>query len=116
MTAPERASRGRGDAQAERQRSLARDLTPRQKGLALAYLVFIVGGLALALPLAGIVDYEQPARDECVPGYSKCLDPAARDYDCEGEGNGPRYVSGPIVVAGSDRFGLDPDRDGFGCE
>jgi hypothetical protein len=41
----------------------------------------------------------------------------ARDYDCQGgPGNGPRYVDGPIRVRPPDRFGLDSDGDGLGCE
>jgi hypothetical protein len=37
--------------------------------------------------------------------------------DCAGgSGDGPRYVQGPIVVTGSDPYGLDRDHDGIGCE
>lgn len=46
-----------------------------------------------------------------------CLKMNAGDYDCAGgSGNGPNYVSGPVEVAGCDPFGLDRDRDGWGCE
>jgi hypothetical protein len=49
-------------------------------------------------------------------GYSPCLTPGA-DVDCAGgSGNGPRYVSGPVYVNGSDPYGLDTDGDGVGCE
>ena len=52
----------------------------------------------------------------CEPGYSKCLDRSAIDYDCRGNGDGPKYVQGPIRVTGSDPFDLDSNRDGIGCE
>lgn len=52
----------------------------------------------------------------CVSGYSPCIAPGP-DVDCaSGSGNGPRYVSGPITVTGSDPYGLDADGDGYGCE
>jgi hypothetical protein len=53
----------------------------------------------------------------CEPGYSRCLDPNASDYDCSGgSGNGPRYVGWAIGVIGDDRFGLDRDGNGVACE
>jgi hypothetical protein len=52
----------------------------------------------------------------CTPGYSPCIAPGS-DVDCAGgSGNGPRYVSGPVQVTGSDPYGLDRDGDGIGCE
>lgn len=52
----------------------------------------------------------------CHPSYSGCLNPDASDYDCAGgSGNGPHYT-GPVRVIGPDVFGLDRDRDGWGCE
>jgi hypothetical protein len=69
----------------------------------------------ILIPLTGLVRHDEPDPDKCVPSYSKCLDPRARDYDCEGEGDGPRYTTGPIVVTGDDPFRLDPDGDGFAC-
>ena len=93
--------------------------TAREKGLGFAYLILVGGALLLALPLTGILERDEPDPDECVPGYAKCLDPAAADYDCETdgdrEGDGGRSVSGPIVVTGGDPFELDPDGDGFAC-
>lgn len=54
---------------------------------------------------------------ECVAGYSRCLSPEASDYDCAGgSGDGPRYVSGPLRVTGTDVFGLDRDGDGVACD
>ncbi len=54
---------------------------------------------------------------ECDPDYvGACLDPTSPDYDCAGgSGDGPDYT-GPVQVVGSDRFGLDADGDGYGCE
>jgi hypothetical protein len=53
---------------------------------------------------------------DCTPGYSPCIPPGP-DVDCAGgSGDGPRYVSGPISVTGSDPYGLDGDNDGVGCE
>lgn len=59
-----------------------------------------------------------PAAQDCVAGYSPCI-PPGDDVDCAGgSGNGPRYVEGPIIVDQSqgDRYGLDSDGDGVGCE
>ena len=53
--------------------------------------------------------------ENCTPGYSPCLVPAS-DYDCEGPGDGPEYVSGPVQVTGDDPFDLDRDANGIGCE
>jgi hypothetical protein len=45
-----------------------------------------------------------------------CLDSSASDYDCDdGTGDSPDYV-GEVRVVGVDRFGLDADGDGVGCE
>lgn len=72
--------------------------------------------LALAVAACG-EEGDGGTSTNCADGYSKCLDADAPDYDCEGgSGDGPRYVSGPIEVTGSDPFGLDRDRNGVGCE
>lgn len=53
----------------------------------------------------------------CHPSYAGvCLDPDAEDYDCEGGGDGPLFVRGPIRVIGDDEYDLDADGDGIGCE
>ena len=53
---------------------------------------------------------------DCDPNYSGCV-PIASDVDCTGgSGNGPKYVSGPVRVTGSDVYGLDRDGNGIGCE
>ena len=58
-----------------------------------------------------------PSAGRCDSSYQgACLDPLAPDYDCAGgSGNGPRYT-GLVRVVGDDRFGLDADGDGYGCE
>lgn len=52
----------------------------------------------------------------CTPGYSPCLPPAS-DYDCRGNGgNGPKYIDRPVRVTGPDRYDLDRDGNGVGCQ
>ncbi len=56
------------------------------------------------------------SQTNCTPGYSPCIAQGS-DVDCAGgSGNGPRYVSGPVYVTGSDPYDLDRDGDGVGCE
>ena len=58
-----------------------------------------------------------PPSGDCTPGYDPCIPSGGGDVDCAGNGsNGPRYVSGPVHVTGSDPYGLDSDNDGIGCE
>jgi hypothetical protein len=57
---------------------------------------------------------QQPSGD--CQGYSPCILPGP-DVDClGGTGDGPRFVSGPVQVNGSDPYGLDGDGNGVGCE
>jgi hypothetical protein len=57
-----------------------------------------------------------PCTGGCTPGYSPCI-PPGDDVDCAGgSGNGPRYVTGPIQVTGSDPYRLDADHNGVGCQ
>jgi resuscitation-promoting factor RpfB len=57
---------------------------------------------------------QQPTGD--CQGYSPCIPPGP-DVDClGGTGDGPRFVSGPVRVTGSDPYGLDGDGNGIGCE
>ena len=52
----------------------------------------------------------------CDPNYEPCV-PIDSDVDCEGgQGNGPSYVRGPVRVVGRDKYRLDGDGDGVGCE
>jgi|SRR3989344_6920601 len=56
------------------------------------------------------------ANSSCDPNYSGCV-PFASDVDCAGgSGNGPAYVQGPVEVIGFDKYGLDRDGNGIGCE
>jgi len=53
---------------------------------------------------------------QCNTNYSWCLKKNAGDYDCRGgSGNGPNYT-GRVKVLWYDQFGLDRDKDGWGCE
>lgn len=56
----------------------------------------------------------------CTPGYSPCIRNRPSDVDCYGgSGNGPRYTKPGVVYTvrrGYDRYRLDADRDGKGCE
>ena len=56
----------------------------------------------------------------CTPGYRPCIPLRASDVDCYGGGgNGPRYTRPGVVYhvrRGYDRYRLDADRDGLGCE
>jgi hypothetical protein len=58
-------------------------------------------------------------KKRCTPGYSPCIRNKASDVDCwGGSGNGPRYTKPGVTyrVRGRDRYGLDADNDGWGCE
>ena len=58
----------------------------------------------------------EPKSSGCDSNYDGCV-PIASDVDCGGgSGNGPAYVSGPVQVTGTDKYGLDNDKDGIGCE
>ena len=59
----------------------------------------------------------QPPPQACHPSYEgACLLIGAGDYDCAGgTGNGPNYT-GRVTVVGPDKFDLDRDNDGIGCE
>jgi hypothetical protein len=58
----------------------------------------------------------EPKQSGCDPNYSGCV-PIASDVDCAGgSGDGPEYVSGPVRVVGTDKYRLDNDKDGLGCE
>jgi hypothetical protein len=59
-------------------------------------------------------------RVKCTPGYKPCIPLRSSDVDCYGgSGNGPRYTKPGVVYQvkrGYDRYRLDADRDGLGCE
>jgi hypothetical protein len=56
----------------------------------------------------------------CTPGYKPCIANKGSDVDCYGgSGNGPRYTRPGVVYSvrrGYDRYRLDADHDGKGCE
>ena len=60
------------------------------------------------------------AADGCHPSYSGCV-PIAEDVDCVGgqgeapHGDGPAFVSGPLLVIGDDVYELDPNDDHVAC-
>jgi hypothetical protein len=70
------------------------------------------------LPACGVQQSMARGRN-CTPGYRPCIANRASDVDCYGgSGNGPRYTRAGVVyrVRGADRYGLDADNDGRGCE
>ncbi|WP_084812484.1 excalibur calcium-binding domain-containing protein [Jannaschia sp. CCS1] len=61
----------------------------------------------------------RPANGQaCHSSYvNVCISPTGGDVDCAGgNGNGPRYVRGPVRVVGPDTYRLDRDGDGIACE
>jgi len=65
---------------------------------------------------ADIVDDNPVTDGVCTPGYDPCIPPGS-DVDCRnGDGDGPRFVDGPVTVAGEDPYQLDRDGNGRGCE
>jgi hypothetical protein len=83
----------------------------------------IVAGSVLAVLLSfgffGVAP-SPVAAQSCTPGYSPCIPNKPSDVDCYGgSGNGPRYTRPGVVYKvqrGKDRYGLDSDHDGKGCE
>lgn len=64
-------------------------------------------------PFAGT---ESASAAQCDPNYRPCV-PIDTDVDCAGgRGNGPSYVKGPVTVVDRDKYQLDRDGDGIGCE
>lgn len=67
--------------------------------------------------VAPVPSLQPVASSSCDPNYSGACVPIASDVDCAGgSGNGPAYVQGPVLVIGSDIYGLDRDGNGLGCE
>jgi hypothetical protein len=82
-----------------------------------AAVVAIIGGSVTGTAL--LTDTAANARRRCTPGYKPCIPNRRSDVDCYGGGgDGPRYTKPGVVyrVRGSDRYGLDGDNDGRGCE
>jgi len=75
--------------------------------------------LVAGLPSLGAVAVSSSPAASCTPGYKPCIPNKSSDVDCRaGSGNGPRYTRSGVVyrVTGSDRYRLDADNDGWGCE
>ncbi len=51
----------------------------------------------------------------CHSNYGGCV-PVAPDVDCEGDGDGPAFLSEPVVIFGEDVYELDTDGDREACE
>jgi hypothetical protein len=86
--------------------------------IALAVVLGITG-LGSALSASASDELVRARRVSCTPGYSPCIPNRASDVDCYGgSGNGPRYTRPGVVyrVRGADRYRLDADNDGRGCE
>jgi hypothetical protein len=86
--------------------------------IALAVVLGITG-LGSTLSASATDESAQARGRDCTPGYRPCIANRASDVDCYGgSGNVPRYTRSGVVyrVRGSDRYGLDADNDGRGCE
>jgi hypothetical protein len=98
--------------------------TPKQAlvaaALAAAFSMTTIGAVSAQSYDTGAVSQAAAARKRCTPGYSPCIPNKRSDVDCYGgSGNGPRYTKRGVVyrvARGKDRYGLDSDRDGKGCE
>jgi hypothetical protein len=78
---------------------------------------FILTALVSAAVLANALSASAGRR--CTPGYRPCIPNRPTDVDCHGGGgNGPRYTRPGVEyrVWGSDRYDLDRNNDGVGCE
>lgn len=92
--------------------------TIRRVGIALALASALTGSTAL-MSAVGVTRSAQAAAQSCTPGYTPCISNKASDVDCYGgSGNGPRYTRPGVVyrVTGRDRYGLDANHNGQGCE
>lgn len=73
----------------------------------------------IAAGLMGTALSASAGRRNCTPGYRPCIPNRPSDVDCHGGGgDGPRYTRPGVEyrVTGSDRYRLDGDNDGIGCE
>ena len=83
----------------------------RKFAVVAATVTVAASGFAMASPSASAA--------RCTRGYNPCIPDRRSDVDCYGgSGNGPRYTRPGVVyrVTGSDRYRLDADNDGRGCE
>jgi hypothetical protein len=78
--------------------------------------IWSVAGAALIL--TPMVAYGLASRGgDCHPSYTgACLKADSPDYDCKGgDGNGPDYIGGRVLVVGRDDYDLDRDGNGVAC-
>lgn len=76
----------------------------------------IINEVVILQPRTQVISYGTKTQN-CDPNYSGACVPIASDVDCAGgSGNGPAYVWGPVYVIGYDKYDLDRDGDGVGCE
>lgn len=62
------------------------------------------------------LEQRQAESTNCTPGYDPCL-PDIGEYDCyPGPGTGPLFTGRVNVAPGMDRYKLDMDGNGKGCE
>jgi hypothetical protein len=78
---------------------------------------------AMVAPIGAAAAHESSTAvhtSSCTYGYSPCIPNKPSDVDCYGgSGNGPRYTKPGVVYhvkRGYDRYRLDADHDGLGCE
>jgi hypothetical protein len=79
-------------------------------GIVRTALPILLVGASLALT-AGSGLAQPDSSSACARGYFPCL-PVRADMDCDQI----RDASKPVRVVGEDRYGLDADDDGIGCE
>lgn len=84
-------------------------------------LIPLTAAVLVLTPVAIDSQYGSTAEAaSCTPGYSPCIALKSSDVDCAGgSGNGPRYTRRGVVYKvrrGYDRYRLDADHDGKGCE
>jgi len=92
-----------------------------RKAITATVLAVVLGisGLGSALSASATDESNHARGRNCTPGYRPCIPNRRSDVDCYGGGgNGPRYTRPGVVyrVRGADRYGLDADNDGRGCE
>jgi len=92
-----------------------------RKAITATVLAVVLGisGLGSALSASATDESNHARGRNCTPGYRPCIPNRRSDVDCYGgSGNGPRYTKAGVVyrVRGADRYRLDADNDGRGCE
>ena len=94
---------------------------PRERNHVRRFLIPLTAAVLLLTPVVTASQAGSIAEAaSCTPGYSPCISNKASDVDCYGGGgNGPRYTRRGVVYKvrrGYDRYRLDADHDGKGCE